>query len=139
MRFVLALLMSMVTAMALADEMPSAQDRDAIQTVITQQLDAFNRDDADAAFGLAAPMIQQMFGSSGNFIGMVERGYPPVFRSKRPQFGTLETTDDDIIQHVFLTGPDGVRYLALYHMEKQADGSWKISGCQLTESTPLAT
>ncbi len=139
MRFVLALLMSMVTSIAWAGEVPSAQDRDAIQSVISQQLDAFNHDDADAAFAYASPMIQHMFGTPGNFIGMVERGYPPVFRSKRPQFGALDTAEDDFVQHVYITGPDGVRYLALYHMEKQPDGSWKISGCQLTESAPLAT
>jgi hypothetical protein len=43
------------------------------------------------------------------------------------------------VQSVELVGPDGGHYIALYRMEKQPDGSWKINGCELTESAPLDT
>ena len=30
-----------------------------------------------------------------------------------------------------MVGPDGLSYLAYYTMERQADGTWRISGCFL--------
>ena len=36
-------------------------------------------------------------------------------------------------------GPDGRPRIALYIMERQPDGSWKIDGCILTESDDKAT
>lgn len=129
MRIVLALVMSLIAGAALAQ---SPADRAAIQGVITQQLDAFQRDDADAAFDKASPMIQHMFGTPRNFMMMVAHGYPPVYRPRSSSFGPLVNDGDTIIQKVEIVGPDGVNYLALYAMEQQPDGSWKINGCELT-------
>jgi hypothetical protein len=140
MRLVLALLMCMVAGLAFADEAPSAQDRADIQSAITQQLEAFKRNDAAAAFSQASPMIQQMFGTPEHFIAMVEHGYPPVFRPRGSRFGRiLPDEEGQLVQSVELVGPDGGHYIALYRMEKQPDGSWKINGCELTESAPLDT
>ena len=131
MRFVLALLFGLIAGHAQAE---TPEDRSAIQSVITQQLEAFKNNDAEAAYALAAPMIQQMFGNATNFLGMVAHGYPPVYRPRQTSFGTLGLEDDRLIQRVEIVGPDGRNWLALYTMEKQSDGSWKINGCQLTES-----
>jgi hypothetical protein len=83
-------------------------------------------------------MIQDMFGTPSNFIAMVQRGYPPVYRPRQRSFGELVTEDGQIVQKVGLVGPDGISYEALYTMEKQPDGSWKINGCQLTASEDVA-
>jgi hypothetical protein len=32
---------------------------------------------------------------------------------------------------VFLVGPDGKSYVAVYTFQRQPDGSWRISGCYL--------
>jgi len=37
------------------------------------------------------------------------------------------------VQHVELTGPDGAAAEALYFMERESDGSWRIDGCMLTK------
>lgn len=135
MRFALALSIMLLTFPAFAqDAAVSVQDRAQIQSVITGQLDAFRRLDADAAFTLASPMIQQMFGTAPNFMSMVSRAYKPVFHSRQSAFGTLASQDGEVVQHVELTGPNGGHYLALYRMKKQPDGSWKIDGCQLVKS-----
>lgn len=131
MRSVLALVIGLIAGAAQA-QTPS--DRAAIQTVIAQQLEAFQHDDAKAAFEKASPMIQGVFGTPGNFIAMVRQGYPPVYRPRQTSFASLEQDDGRIIQKVELVGPDGHDYLALYIMEQQPDGSWKINGCELTES-----
>lgn len=131
MRIVLALVIGLIAGAAHAQ---TPGDRSAIQSVITGQLDAFQHDDAVGAFAQASPMIQEMFGTPGNFLSMVQRGYPPVYRARQSVFAGLDQNDGRIIQRVELVGPDGRDYLALYTMEQQPDGSWKINGCQLTES-----
>lgn len=131
MRIVLALIIGLLAGSAQAQ---TADDQAAIQTAITRQLEAFRHNDAEAAFAQASPMIQQMFGNPTNFLGMVAHGYPPVYRARQTSFGSLTTEADRIIQKVEIIGPDGGSWLALYTMEKQPDGSWKINGCELTES-----
>ena len=113
-------------------------DSTAIQSVIGNQIEAFRHDDATSAFSLASPMIQGMFGTPENFLAMVAHGYPPVYRPGAVRFTDLVTIDGVLTQKVELLGPDGRAYLALYAMEKQPDGTWKINGCQLTESESVA-
>jgi hypothetical protein len=38
------------------------------------------------------------------------------------------------MQKVEVIGPDGRPALALYDMEHETDGSWRISGCRLVKS-----
>jgi hypothetical protein len=106
-------------------------DRSQIQDVIRNQLEAFGRDDALAAYGFAAPGIKRMFPTSEIFIDMVRRGYPPVYRPKAWAFGDIKDGPNGPVQSVRLTDADGTQWLAVYTMEKQEDGSWRISGCTL--------
>ena len=115
----------------------SSADMTAIHGTITGQLEAFQRDDAAGAFGFAAPSIQQMFGTADHFLDMVRRGYQPVYRPRSYEFGGLGMTDGVVVQNVELIGPDGVAYTARYTLEKQADGLWRISGCELLHSRRL--
>jgi hypothetical protein len=137
MRALAVLLVSLLLAApsARADDTPSAlprADRDAIHDVIQHQLDAFRADDAGSAFSDASPGIQGMFGDPGHFMAMVKSGYPMVYRPRSTLFGSLVEIDGRIVQKVRLVGPDGSPALALYYMEREADGTWKIDGCQLT-------
>jgi Domain of unknown function (DUF4864) len=136
---VLAVLMVclFLAAPAWAEETPTTlppPDRAAIHDVIQNQLDAFRADDAGAAFSYASPNIQGMFGDAGNFMAMVKAGYPPVYRPRATTFGSLVDIDGRTVQKVRLLGPDGHPAEALYIMQRQQDGTWKIDGCQLTES-----
>ena len=126
----LACLLGPLTATAT----PSPADEAAIHTVITSQIDAFRRDDADGAFAFAAPNIQSMFGNPARFLAMVQQGYKPVYRPRSMDFTALTEEDGEIVQLVELIGPDGLAYTARYTMEQEADGSWRISGCQMLES-----
>ena len=120
---------------ALAD--PSASDQAAIHDVISRQIQAFQHDDADGAYALAAPHIQTLFGSAGSFLAMVQHGYQPVYRPRSVDFTSLAEEDGAIVQRVELIGPDGLAYTARYTMEQEADGSWRISACELLESHRL--
>ena len=116
-----------------AAENLSDADRVAIRQVIQSQLDAFKRDDGAAAYAFASPLIQQKFGTAEHFMTMVRTAYPAVYRPKAVEFRELASSDDmGVMQKVFFVGPDGAGVLAFYQMERQPDGSWKISGCFVT-------
>jgi ketosteroid isomerase-like protein len=122
-------------ALAWAQEPASdigAADRGKIRAVIGDQIAAFRRDDAATAFSFAAPNIQAMFGSAERFLQMVRDGYAPVYRPSDVAFGELVRIDGKLTQLVQVVGPDGAPRTALYFMEQQADGTWRIGGCVLT-------
>ena len=109
----------------------SSEDALAIRAVIAEQLDAFARDDAPRAFSLATAGIRERFGTPEVFIDMVRTAYPVVYRPKAVQFEKPEIVDGELIQPVKMTDAEGRAWIALYPMERQADGGWRINGCQL--------
>ena len=109
----------------------TADDRTAIQTVIERQIEAFRKDDAAGAFAFASPSIREKFGTAEHFLHMVQTGYQPVYRPQHVTFKDLRLVNGVPTQQVLLVGPDKVPVMALYAMEKQPDGAWKIDGCYL--------
>lgn len=109
----------------------SAADRAAIRDVIQGQVEAFRRDDGDAAFGYASPAIQGMFGEADVFMDMVRQGYRPVYRPRVFDFREIVEMHGEIAQKVHVVGPDGKPVTALYPMTRLPDGSWRINGCYL--------
>jgi hypothetical protein len=116
---------------AAADDSIAPADAQAIQRVIQGQMDAFRIDDWTAAFAYAAPSIRQKFQSPQIFSQMVTQAYQPVYRPKGIEFRELKASEFGPTQEVLVVGPDGHSYLAYYTMEKQPDGTWRISGCYL--------
>lgn len=112
----------------------NAADGAAIHQVVEGQLNAFQHDDGDKAFSYAAPTIHEIFQSAENFMNMVRSGYAPVYRPRKVEFGIIETIDGAPVQHVFIVGPDGTNVDALYYMEHEPDGTWRIKGCELKAS-----
>ena len=117
-----------------ADDSVAPTDAAAIQQVIQGQMNAFKIDDWNAAFAYAAPSIQTKFQNVQIFSQMVTQGYQPVYRPKGVEFRKLKASEFGPTQEVFVVGPDGLNYLAYYTMEKQADGTWRISGCYLVRA-----
>lgn len=133
MRWMIAMVVAVGLALAGdARAEPSAADKAAIRDVIEQQLDAFQRDDAAEAFSYASPTIQKKFGDPATFMRMVRQGYRPVYRPQAVEFRNLETMNGRLAQHVFVVGPDGRSVIAVYFMEQQPDGTWRIDGVRMT-------
>lgn len=97
-----------------------------IQTIIAEQIKAFKRDDAARAFSYAAPVVRERFGDESQFIAMVKRHYPAIYRPSFYFFGEAKGDTSQTVQRVELTGPRGKSWSALYHVVKQDDGIWKI-------------
>ncbi|UEM14819.1 DUF4864 domain-containing protein [Bradyrhizobium barranii subsp. barranii] len=108
-----------------------AADVTAAQGVIRAQEQAFARDDAAAAYSHAAPAIREIFPAPDIFMSMVQNGYAPVYRHRSFEFGESRSEGNWISQHVHIVDANGEAWEALYTLEQQADGSYKITGCSL--------
>ncbi|MEO0976938.1 MAG: DUF4864 domain-containing protein [Pseudomonadota bacterium] len=113
-------------------------DTTAFQGIIKDQMSAFAAGNAQAAFSFATNSLQQKFQSPEIFMQMVKQGYQPVYRPQSVTFGQSKMTKLGPTQEVYVVGPKGKNWLALYSFEQQEDGSWKISGCYLTKSDGFA-
>jgi len=113
----------------------SAADARAAKAIVSAQLDAFASDDAKLAFSYAAPAIRSMFGTPERFLAMVRAGYPVVYRAARVTFLIPLSDEGDLLQGVHLTDGAGTLWLATYRLERQADGSWRIAGCDVQPAT----
>ena len=111
-----------------------ADDVAAAQSVIRAQEQAFGRDDSAAAYSHAAPSIQQIFPEADIFMQMVRQAYPPVYRHKSFEFGEARAADGQIAQRVHIVDANGEAWEALYTLEQQPDGSFKITGCSLLKA-----
>lgn len=116
-----------------------AADRLAIVEVIEAQVAAFQRDDGDAAFSYASPGIRALFGSPDRFMRMVQSSYESVYRPRSVEYRRLLVVRGEMIQEVFFVGLDLTTMLALYRMEQQPDGTWRIDGVLVADTKEQAT
>jgi hypothetical protein len=108
----------------------SKEDAAAIRKVISEQIDAFKRDDGPRAFSLATAGIRAQFGTPEVFMEMVRSQYAVVYRPKSVQFQVPEIVDGQVVQPVRMTDADGRTWLAIYPMQREA-GGWRTNGCLL--------
>ncbi|MGC6491385.1 MAG: DUF4864 domain-containing protein [Myxococcota bacterium] len=140
--------MMMATAVAYADPSldPSQSDQlevtpfdaSAIQNLIQAQISAFKRDDAVSAYALTSPSIRETFRTPKDFLSMVRRSYPSIYRPKAYELGSYMVTPSGLGQLIDVLGPEEELVTALYLLEKQRDGTWRSHGCVILEVTTLA-
>ena len=107
----------------------SDSDRGAIRTIIESQMDAFQRDDGAAAYSYASPTIQGLFPTVEQFMAMVRGGYQPVYRPQSVVFGEVIEAPGGPLQRVFLTGPNGKNWVAIYSLQQPA--RWHLADQRL--------
>ena len=111
-----------------------ADDVSDVQSVISQQLDAFAHDDAVGAFAFAAPPIREKFADPNAFFAMVKTAYPAVYRHRSVQFGRQTRDGDRAEQSVTFIDSDNLVWSGVYTLGRQEDGGWRIVGCVLARS-----
>jgi len=111
-----------------------ADDIAAAQKIIRSQEQAFSKDDAVAAYSYASPALKQIFPQADIFMYMVQNSYAPVYRHKSFEFGDSKSEGSSIAQRVHIIDANGEAWEALYTLEQQADGSYKITGCSLLKA-----
>jgi len=123
------LALTLFAAAASAAEV-SREDASAIRKVISDQLDAFARDDGPRAFSLATAGIQAQFRTPDIFMDMVRSQYAVVYRPKSVQFEPAEVVEGEVVQPVRMTDAAGQVWLAIYPMQREG-GVWRTNGCLL--------
>lgn len=112
----------------------SPADEKSVRAVVEGQLAAFAKDDAKKAFSFAAPNVREAVGNAPDFLSMVRRDYPVVYRPASVAFLKVEGKDGDAIQRVQMLDASGNSWLALYSLARQKDKSWRITGCVVVEN-----
>ena len=125
-----------IIAMTLFKGAVSAEDLTAAgsRAIVERQFDAFERDDGEAAYALAAPTIKQMFEDADHFMGMVRDHYAPVYRHRSAEFGAFAESGDEASLEATLVDDDNVVWTALYSFRRVSNGDWLISGCVLVRA-----
>ena len=127
-----ALMLTVSPALSGEAEIKSAQQS------IDGQLRAFQAGDNALAYSYAAPNVKQIFPTLESFMSMVTGAYQPVHKPKNFAFGKAEELNGtSIAQQVILIGPDGKDYEALYTLQLQPDGVFRITGVSLRASSAL--
>jgi hypothetical protein len=102
-------------------------DEKAASDPVLRQLDAFRRNDYDAAYGFASAEIRRLFDRPA-FERMVRGGYPEIADSVRAHVASAKTEPDG---HIYLLvkvrGANGRQIEAVYDMVLEA-GTWRING-----------
>jgi hypothetical protein len=129
-------ILALLVAVFVASILPAAAEEGVTsgQAVIRSQEEAFSRDDAAAAYTFAAPGIQSQFQTPDIFMSMVRNGYAPVYRHRSFEFGEAKMYEGKIYQQVHIIDANGDAWEALYTLEPQADGTFKISACVLKKA-----
>jgi len=127
-------------AIALSNGAASVEDLTAASSraIVERQFDAFQRDDGQAAYALAAPTIKDMFSDADHFMAMVRDHYAPVYRHRSADFGAFEESGDEASLEATLVDNDNVVWTALYSFRRVSNGDWLISGCILAKAEASA-
>ena len=129
-----AVAMALCVAVASAEDLTAASSR----AIVERQLDAFQRDDGEAAYALAAPTIKEMVGDADHFMAMVRDHYAPVYRHRSADFGAFKESGDEASLEATLVDNDNVVWTALYSFRRGPNGHWLISGCVLAKAEASA-
>lgn len=131
----LKFILSALVALTLA--LPAQAQDGAIEETISRQIEAFQADDFDQAFGFASPSLQSMFRTPDNFRQMVTQGYPMVWRPAQVEYLDQRTEDGTVFQKVLITDQKGGVHVLDYRMLQTEEG-WKINGVTLLDSSAVA-
>jgi hypothetical protein len=109
-----------------------------IRQVIGDQRKALKAGDGRKALSFASPGIREQFGTPEIFLAMVRDAYGALIGARYTEFLEGAVIDGAVIQPLRLVAPDNTVMVALYTMEKDMDGRWRIAGCVLAPSTVQA-
>jgi Domain of unknown function (DUF4864) len=127
-----------VTALAISFAANAGSPDTPAQTAIDGQIRAFLADKEAEAYAFAAPNVRQFFPTVESFMGMVKSGYTAVHRPQNWDFGRIkETGTGAVMQEVLITDMTGKNWAALYTVEQQPDGNWKITGVSLKKTDAM--
>lgn len=130
-----ASLLALAVSAQPAEPVLAKADWDEIRRVVTTQREALVAGNAEAAYAFAAPGIRAQHPTAASFMAMVRKGYAALVDARQADLLDGAVIGGDVIQPLRLGMPDGTVLVALYTMQKQRDGAWRIAGCLIAPST----
>jgi hypothetical protein len=110
----------------------------AVMLVVQSQLLAFAEDDAETAFSLATESTQSLARTPNDFLKVIKQRFTPIYRHRNAVFSEPEIIEGHALQVVQLIDHDNLVWIAIYEVEREADGTWKVDGCQLFETNNMS-
>jgi hypothetical protein len=111
----------------------------AIRRVIDDQLAALRDGDAPRAFAFASAAIREQFHDAPTFLRMVQDSYGVLLAARYAEFLEGAVIDGHTLQPLRLVMGDDTVLVALYEMQRDASGAWRIAGCVIVPSTVRST
>lgn len=107
------------------------QEREPVLASIKNQLEAFKRDDYEAALKYQSHALRFHFPDAKEFRHMIQSGYPQFAHYKKVGFGSeqIDKNRKFFKVPVTVTGKDGIMVGAVYNMIYE-NGVWRISGVE---------
>ena len=112
----------------------SSDDNTAIRSVVEAQLAALAVDDADRAFSWTTDAMHYRFVTAQRFLQLIREEFAVVYRPAAVEFLGADQVGGKVYQPVQLRDAGGNYWLAMYQVEQQHDGAWRINGSVLTKS-----
>lgn len=109
--------------------------KDALQAVISKQLDAFRSDNYAAAYGFADDAIKGQFPLT-QFEEMVRIVYPAIAHSSSVSFGLTLDDGDNAVVSARVVGKDQKAFSYQYILHSSG-GTWRIVGVLLAQNRSL--
>ena len=123
-----------------ADATESAPvDWPSIQQIIGDQLAALRRGDATRAFAYASTGIRDQFDDATTFLSMVRQRYGVLLTARYTEFLEGAVIDGHTLQPLRLVMNDDTVLVAIYEMQRDERGGWRIAGCFIAPSTVRST
>ena len=109
-----------------------------IQNIISDQILAFRKNDAEEAYSFASNFIKSKFPSPSVFMAMVKGSYPMIWNPQKFKFIEQRSHESNIIQRVVFTDEDDNLFFFDYLMIKSKD-DWTIHGVYLVQDGGFGT
>ena len=138
----LAALLALAASVAFAqapEPKLSPADWNAIRAVVADQRSAIVAGDARRAFAYASPGVRERFGNARTFLAMVRESYAPLAEGRDAQLLDGAVVEGRVVQPLQLVMPDETVLIAIYTMEQQRGGAWRISGCLIVPTALRVT
>ena len=110
-----------------------------IQRMIGDQLAALRSGDAVRAFSFASMGIRDQFDDAPTFLLMVRQRYAALLTARYTEFLEGAVIDGHTIHPLRLVMSDDTVLVALYEMQRDGRGGWRIAGCVIAPSTVRST
>jgi hypothetical protein len=108
---------------------------DPVKNIISKQLTAIQKRDAESAFSMITDNLNSKFDNANDFLGTLHFEYRPIYNYKSYSFiGGYNPSNKSIVQKVKIESRYGDPAIVIYNIRKQDDGKWLINSFTILDN-----